>query len=112
QAVATLCCITRRARGFSFVVFTDPCVAERVTMEKTPSMAARLRQRRLCLEMIRHLLMTYLFGDETEEEKKVAEGSEAAKKDTKKPKEKKLVSVGYGIKKLTIIHQARMTKAE
>ncbi|CDY32844.1 BnaC08g02660D [Brassica napus] len=43
-------------------------------MEKTPSMAARLRQRRLCLEMIRHLLMTYLFGDETEEEKKVAEG--------------------------------------
>ncbi|WZZ77518.1 hypothetical protein YC2023_098090 [Brassica napus] len=60
----------------------------------------------------RHLLMTYLFGDETEEEKKVAEGSEAAKKDTKKPKEKKLVSVGYGIKKLTIIHQARMTKAE
>ncbi|CAN6819382.1 unnamed protein product [Brassica oleracea] len=25
--------------------------------------------------MIRHLLMTYLFGDETEEEKKVAEGT-------------------------------------
>ncbi|CAF2105800.1 unnamed protein product [Brassica oleracea] len=41
----------------------------------------------------RHLLMTYLFGDETEEEKKVAEGSEAAKKDTKKPKESKPLSL-------------------
>ncbi|KFK26398.1 hypothetical protein AALP_AA8G243400 [Arabis alpina] len=82
-----------------------------------------------------------LFGDETEEEKKAAEDREAAKKDTKKPKESgkssilmdvkpwddetdmkqleavvravempgllwgasKLVPVGYGIKKLTIM---------
>ncbi|KAJ0243872.1 Elongation factor 1-beta 2 [Hirschfeldia incana] len=82
-----------------------------------------------------------LFGDETEEEKKAAEEREAAKKDTKKPKESgkssvlmevkpwddetdmkkleecvravempgllwgasKLVPVGYGIKKLTIM---------
>ncbi|KAL0661233.1 hypothetical protein Bca4012_098070 [Brassica carinata] len=43
------------------------------------------------------------FGDETEEEKKAAEEREATKKDTKKPKEKKLVPVGYGVKKLTIM---------
>ncbi|KAH0922651.1 hypothetical protein HID58_022669 [Brassica napus] len=34
QAVATRCCTTGRARSVSFIVFTDPCVAERVTMEK------------------------------------------------------------------------------
>ncbi|WZZ00192.1 hypothetical protein YC2023_072520 [Brassica napus] len=60
------------------------------------------------LIMNRHLqlmtMMTYLFGDESEEEKRTAEESEAAKKDTKKPKETNLVPVGYGIKKLAIIN--------
>ncbi|KAF2538862.1 hypothetical protein F2Q68_00018969 [Brassica cretica] len=94
QAVATLCCTTGRARGFSFVVFTDPFVAERVTMEKHTIDGRTAPAQGELMTM-----MTYMFRDETEEEKNVAEGSEAAKKDTKKPKE-----IGYGVKKLTIIN--------
>nr|VDD44838.1 unnamed protein product [Brassica oleracea] len=53
QAFATQCCTTGRARGLCFVVFADLVLQKESLWRNTPSMAARLRQRRLCLEMIR-----------------------------------------------------------